>query len=313
MNRAGKPNLAVGVLFYEKVEQTIECIRSFLPSAVTIYVLNNGSSASSRQELGKFCNSYKQVTIFDPGSNLGVSVGRNYLISHTKEQWLLFVDNDIIMKTQDWLPRAEKYLASNSDIEVFIPRLFDAQEKVHVSPGSFELTGNKANLNYEVTGDLRNTFPGGASLVNRKVFGRLGPYDDQMFVGFEDFELCLRAICAGNPVKALIVHDIELVHDHRRVKTSEDKKAIQVRYSLDLHQLSFNRIKEKHNLELDTRWRPWVADQIKSTMTRPEMIKLTIVHPGPILNRAVGYLAVTFLGKRVTNRLVKWKSKFRKA
>lgn len=263
---ASQLNLAICILFYEKVEQTIECIASFLPPRVRIYVLNNGSSASSRRELGIFCKSYRQVSIFDLDSNLGVSIGRNFLISHSIEQWLFFVDNDITMNTQDWTQRMKEYIASYDDIEVFIPRLFNAHDKEYISHGSITITGNKAKLNDEVTNDITNTFPGGASFVNRNLFNRLGLYDEQMFVGFEDFELCIRAIRNGNPVKAKFVNDIKLIHNHRQVQKSEDTAAILVRYNTDRIEASFKRICEKHNIVLDNDWRPWVTNQVQKLL-----------------------------------------------
>ena len=63
-----------------------------------------------------------------------------------------------------------------------------------------------------------NTFPGGASFINRKLFDRVGLYDNKMFVGFEDFEICIRSIRLGIPIKAYLVHIIELIHHHQQTK-----------------------------------------------------------------------------------------------
>ena len=127
--RIAEVDLAACILFYEKLEQTFECIQSVLPSQVNIYVLNNGSSPSSRQKLGQFCDNYKQITIFDSDFNVGVGVGRNFLVAHTTEKWLLFIDSDIVVKTPDWLQRFTQHVSLHNDIEVFIPRLFDVQKK----------------------------------------------------------------------------------------------------------------------------------------------------------------------------------------
>ena len=45
----GKTDIAIQILFHEKVEQTIECIKSFIPSGKNIYILNNGSSKESTE------------------------------------------------------------------------------------------------------------------------------------------------------------------------------------------------------------------------------------------------------------------------
>ena len=261
-------NLAVCILFYEKLEQTIECIKSFLLSGVNIYILNNGSSPSARQALGQFCDNYKRIKIFDSNINLGVGVGRNYLISHTMEEWLLFVDNDITMKTSDWLQRFAHHVSQCSDIEVFIPILFNVQENYYSSYPPFKIVGNNVIRDKKIVNDLTNSFPGGASFVNRKLFEQLGLYDDKMFVGLEDYEFCIRGICLGKPAKACLIHDIELVHDHRHTKKTEDRKALLTRYDVNLFEESYNRIVEKYNLILEGDWVNWSADIIERILKK---------------------------------------------
>ncbi len=264
--RTADIDLAVYILFHEKLDQTIESIQSFLPSGVNIYILNNGSSPSARQALGQFCNNYKQIKIFDSDVNLGVGVGRNYLVTHTTEEWLLFVDNDITVKTSDWLQNFAQYLLQYPDIEAFIPRLFNIYENRYVSYCAFRIRGEIQGV--EIINDLTNTFPGGASFINRKLFDRLGLYDDKMFVGFEDYELCIRGIRLGNPVKARLIHDIELVHDHRQAKKSEDKNAVLTRYDVRLIEASSNRITEKHNIIFGNDWKNWVTNQVEITLKK---------------------------------------------
>jgi len=266
--RANSINLAICILFYEKLKQTIECIRSFLPSGVNIYILNNGSSLSARDVLGEFCDNYRQIKIFDSNVNLGVGVGRNYLITHTIEEWLLFVDNDITMKTSDWVQKFAKYVFQHDGAEVFIPNLFNAHENGYVSYRSMRIVGDKVIHDKKIVNDLTNTFPGGASFIKRKLFDRLGLYDDKMFIGFEDFELCIRAIRLANPVKAQLIHDIKLIHKHHKLDKDEDKNAVLMRYNLNSLEASFNRITEKHDVILESNWKNWVTNQLETILKK---------------------------------------------
>jgi len=262
-------DLAVCILFYERLDQTIECIRSFLPSGVNIYILNNGSSSSSRQALGGFCDRYKQIKIFDSDVNLGVGPGRNYLVTHTTEEWLLFVDNDIVVKTLDWLQRFTEYVSLYNDVEVFVPRLYNIHEYSYAPYRSIRIVGAKAFHDVEITNDMTNTFLGGASFVSRKLFDRLGLYDEKMFVGFEDLEYCIRAILLGAPVKARLIHDIELVHNHRQVIRERDKYSV-LTYNIDLVEASFNRMNEKHNIIFEGKhWRNWTVRQRAKVLKKP--------------------------------------------
>jgi GT2 family glycosyltransferase/glycosyltransferase involved in cell wall biosynthesis len=261
LSQAVNFTLAVCILFYEKLDQTIECIESFLPSGVRIYVLNNHSSPTARDLLGLFCRSHQQITIFDSDVNLGVSVGRNFLITHTTEDWLFFVDNDIYVTSNDWFQTFSAYILRYPEVEVFIPRLYNIHEQQFVT--YFQLAVDQQRvLYYPIENNTTSCFPGGASCISRILFDRLGKYDDKMFVGLEDFEFCIRAILRGAPVRSRVIDDIELRHDHRQVTKMEDTKAVLTRYNDSSIERSFHRIAEKFpGLIFQHDWRPWVADQ----------------------------------------------------
>lgn len=246
-----KLEVAVCILFFEKLAQTIECIESFLPSGVNIYVLNNGSSLSSRESLGKFCEPYKQIKIFDSNVNSGPAGGRNYLINHTHEDWLLFVDNDVSLKNKshDIMKILQNHVLSNKDIEVFMPDMYVAHTNSYAKPYSYRIEGDFAFLDELIFNNTVNTFRGGASFINRKLFDRVGLYDDRLFA-LEEFELTLRAIFLGVPIRVKLIHDIELMHDHRGAIKEVDKKAAEVRYNLDTLNKCYSLIKSKYGIQL---------------------------------------------------------------
>lgn len=304
-------NIGVCILFYERVKQTIECIQSFLPSKVNIYILNNGSSSSNREKLGKFCEDYRQIKIFDSKVNLGVGRGRNYLVNKTEEEWLFFVDNDIIIKTKDWIKRFTENLTQFPDIDVFIPRLFNANEKKYIKYCSIRIENNKAMHDLEIENGLTNVFPGGASIINRNLFNRLGLYDDDMFVGFEDFELCIRGILSNNPVKARLINDIELIHNHQIVVNNEDRKAVLSRYNVKIIEESYNHIVKKHNIVLISSWKSWVRKQLekilqdKKDFNRELSEKKLKVGVGPLFEEVGGVSQYIFNIKKHSNHRIK--------
>lgn len=262
-------SLAICILFYEKIEQTLECVQSLLPAGVPVVVLNNGSSAESRKRFAAFCADYPQVHLLDVPTNLGVSGGRNYLIQHTSEEWLFFVDNDIVMSTTNWLELFACHAATS--VEVLIPRLLNRHEGCYVEYRQIEVIGNKALFTAPI-GSTTNSFPGGAALVNRKLFQRLGNYDELIFVGGEDFELALRGVLTGKPVRALVVGDVEMVHDHRCALDPKDKEAVLHRYDKQRIQQSFRRIREKHGIIIEDNWEGWVDQQIRMQVPGSEQL-----------------------------------------
>lgn len=261
--------VVVCILFHEKVAQTIECVQSFLPANVPIVVLNNGSSTESIDKFTLWVGDYAQVRLLNAPYNLGVSGGRNLLIRETTEEWLLFVDNDIVMDSPDWFDTFQKYTSKN--VEVIIPRLYNHHDGCYAEFKSIEIKDGNA---YFVPGkdNCLNSFPGGASFVNRNLFKRLGNYDEEFFVGVEDFELSLRAVLTGNPIRALLISDIELTHSHLMLcATEDDVRAVRNRYNKDVLRKSYNRISEKYKLFFEDFWEGWVDQQVMSLKISPPL------------------------------------------
>lgn len=259
-----KQKLAIMILFHEKVEQTIECVKSFLPSGNNIYILNNGSSKESTLVLKDFCKNHNQIKIFDAGKNLGVGVGRNYLIDNTREEWMFFVDNDIYVTNNEWYDEFLVLKTSYPSIEAFIPKLFNIHESSYVTYHNVGIKDNHI-VSFKSTNGLINNFPGGASIIRRPLFERMGKYDDKMFVGLEDFEFVLRGLISNDPVRAILVDSIELVHDHKKIEKKVDKNAVMVRYDEELIQNSFDRMKQKYpEINVQHEWRNWVREQKRS-------------------------------------------------
>ena len=265
-------NLAVCVLFHEKVEQTIECVQSFLPAGVPMVVLNNGSSVASRELFAVWSGNHPCVRLIDVPENLGVSGGRNRLLQQTSEEWLLFVDNDIVVNTPDWLLRLKFHISADAQTEVWIPKLLNLHEERYAEYCQLEISEGKAVLTS--TAETRvNNFPGGASCINRTLFERLGNYDESLFVGGEDFELALRGIRSGAPVRARLISDVELIHDHRAVIKPQDVKAVLDRYDTTRISNSYERIKACHGVVLDDGWQAWVSRQLQTLVPGQGVMK----------------------------------------
>lgn len=259
-------NICICILFFEKVQQTIECVQSFLPSKVPIYILNNNSSEESTKILKEFCKKHSQVKIFDSPQNLGVSGGRNFLINNTTEDWMFFVDNDIIINTSNWLEIIADLIEKNPQIEAFIPRLYNLHEKKYANRYPFIIRNKTLIRDENSKSEIINRFSGGASIISRELFDRLGFYCEEMFVGFEDYEMALRAIMNSKQIKAKLVNSIELIHDHRIAINVGDKKSVQARYDLKKHKISSGYIKKKYGIRTSPGWQYWLNNQKKLMM-----------------------------------------------
>jgi len=256
-------NLAVCVLFFEKVDQTIKCVTSLLSSGANIYVLNNNSSQESVEKAQNFCRNYSQISLLHADKNLGISGGRNYLIRHTEETWMFFIDNDIYINDKKWFYKLKRHILKYPDADVIIPKLYS----IHIL--SREITPSVKLVNGKIeygspNENIINNFPGGASVINRKLFDKVGLYDEDIFAGgLEDLDLAIRAIKMKYQIKAVKIDDISLLHEHIFSDKQVDANAASIRYSTDPQNRSQDKIIRKHNLCIDNDTNEWLISQYK--------------------------------------------------
>jgi O-antigen biosynthesis protein len=263
--------LCVGILFYEKPEQTIKCIKSLQNKEIKIYLMNNGSSKKATQIVEKHTTNLTNIDWIDSKKNVGVGVGRNKIINKSHEKWIFFIDNDICIKTVDYIKLIYKAIIKNPSIEVFIPKLYNYHQSRYHKTRSLIIEGKKIEYTNEVEPTLNN-FPGGASIVSRELFKRLGTYDEKMFVGFEDIEISIRGLLKHEPIKALRLPELELLHNHKVLSRKEDLYSAQIRYDYSLIESSYNRMLEKHDIEFEKTWPNWISHQQNTIMRKQSLL-----------------------------------------
>ncbi|OGJ54734.1 hypothetical protein A3D11_01435 [Candidatus Peribacteria bacterium RIFCSPHIGHO2_02_FULL_49_16] len=257
-----KESLVVCLLFFERIDQTLECLQSFLFSNIRIVILNNGSSRGNREILENFCSRFHNIDLYDAPENLGVARGRNELLARTSEPWLLFVDSDIVVRTPDWLEVFHRHRRAAPETEVMVPCMFNVHEGRYNGYGSVRIEGKRLIREHDDRGSI-NFFPGGAAFVRRSLFARLGPYDPVMFVGDEDVELAVRALRLHAPIRGSLIHDIEFHHAHRAVTTADDQYAALTRYDKLFLLYSHLHLQAKHDIVYDAGWMHWAEEQMR--------------------------------------------------
>jgi GT2 family glycosyltransferase len=267
-----KNTLAVCIVFFNKATLTCQCLESIVASNIKIYVLNNGSNISSAKQVKDFCDQFENVEYLSSNSNLGCGGGRNYLIEHSTEDWLLFLDNDITMQTSGWCEKITAHLDSPADTDVLVLKILNVWDGTFIRPVRLDILKGKAEFSTVEKGNS-NVFPGGGSLISRRLFGRVGLYNTQLWA-FEDQELCLRAIYSGAPVVVKYADDILLHHHHEFVVKNEDKKAILARYDVDRIESAQLKIEEIYGIIFERDFKPWVEQQIRDHLVYPWIMKL---------------------------------------
>lgn len=255
-------SIAILVIFYNKLSQTITCIESFLYSSQNIYVLNNASDKNSWEYLKAYFEKHKNVILFNSDINLGPAGGRNFLIEKSTEDWIFIVDNDVFVKPEKyWKNIFHQKISEIKDGLMFSPKIFNVHENSYATSHTFVNTNGVLLLeesNFEVT----NYFSCCGIIINRKIFDLYGLFESNLFA-FEDYEFSIRAMCSTHgEFKVYPIPEIELVHDHQIQKGRNDKKAVLQRYNEDKISKSLKLISSKHNILFSHDWQWWTRKQV---------------------------------------------------
>ena len=265
-------SIAVAIIFFQKLDQTISCIKSFIDSEVNLYVLNNGSNTKDFEKIKSEFIGVDNIKYFDVNQNLGPARGRNYLLDQISENWVVFADNDITVEPHNWVQLVKTKIEANKNVDVYLPRLFNVHENNYAKFSSFSILNNRivdsASSKVDYT-DL-NWFPSGACVVKRTFFEEVGEFDCDLFA-FEDYEMGIRCLVNNRRINIKPVHEITFVHDHKFQSKARDKSAVLERYNSQRLLNSAKRIESKYNLVFAHDWSYWTNTQIKLMTTRSGM------------------------------------------
>ncbi len=260
------------ILSFNKVNQTIKCLKSVLPSGADIYILDNGSSEMQLNELMIFIDQYPNIKLYKSNKNLGVAGGRNFLINKSKSPWLLFLDNDTYLWNRNWLRIFIRFINLNPEANIIVPRLYNLHNN-SFSPNLFyQIEDNEIVLNY---GNFikPNLFPGGAVVIKKTIFDQIGYYDDNMLVGFEDFEFGIRPYFLGQgPLEIHLVNELIIIHDHSLVRNKSNIDSVMIRYDISELAKSFDRVINKYGVKFNHEYLEWTRLQTEEMLNKKETI-----------------------------------------
>jgi hypothetical protein len=187
-----------------------------------IVVVDNGSTDGSIEFLKK---EFPSVMIIDSGENLGFGRGNNLGVEkHPNYDAYLFLNNDVSVPS-NWLSDLVKILSSSKEIGAVGPKVLFSKDG-----GKGEGVINSAGIDVdrhfmaydrycEEKDDKKysnveevDALMGGAFLVKKEVFNKLGGFNPRMFLYYEDIDLSLRIRDLG--YKLYYVGTSEVYHDH---------------------------------------------------------------------------------------------------
>lgn len=213
-----------------------------LEQQTEVFVVDNNSSDNSVKELKKFEKIFPNFTLIENKENKGFAGANNQAAKLATGDYLLLLNSDTIVQRkafEELINVAEKKqlgiaasLLLNKDRTIQaqggeLPSLFTISNQMFFFDdlpiiGKFFPSTQYTGANFigqttdELIKDKKETFKpigwvgGTAMLINKNVWNKIGPLDEEIFMYGEDIELCLRAKEAGSKIG--IVCDSQIIH-----------------------------------------------------------------------------------------------------
>lgn len=220
------PKVSVIIINYQTWQTTLNLV-NFLYNCqdLEIIIIDNGPDDILRKSLEKYQD---KLRYFFMDKNLGYAGAINEGIKHAICEWLLILNNDIEVESHKIVELLKATVESNFLISA--PRLTDKQNNIQNSVGYFD-NFKKHFINFLLARprfiDSSNLAEksavdvavGGALLFNRKIIKRIGNWDSDYFMYFEDIDFCLRLKKEKIPI--LYTPNISFLH-HGSLTANKD-------------------------------------------------------------------------------------------
>ena len=214
----GAPLVSVVTLTHNKLEYTSRCLASLLSTAYApweLVVVDNGSSDGTPAWVAEFRDTAAaigvNVRLIRNACNIGCSTARNQGAAASTGARLVFMDNDVALRSRGWLARLGATLDADPQVGIVGPKLVYpvAPHRIQCAGVGISRTGR---VLFRGRGERRDdprfsrlepvqSLISACFMVRRDVFEQAGGFDEAFNpVEFEDFDLCYRVRSQGHRV-----------------------------------------------------------------------------------------------------------------
>ena len=194
-----------------------------------ILIAENSGNIDFKKKIEK---EYENCTVYLTGDNLGVSKAVNILLKKVETKFSLFITPDAFPK-DGCINLLYKELIANDEVAIASPRNINEKLK--------NLFGYYPTKNFFHKDDIQSIpvdwVVGGVMLLNNYVIKKIGFFDENFFLDYEEIDLCIRA--RKNNYKILFCNHAKTVNlDHQSSKFENKIKAHKTRiwhYGWSMH------------------------------------------------------------------------------
>lgn len=178
-------NYAAGIVLYNpEIKRLKNNIDAVCNQVKTVYCFNNGSK--NIDEIQKLLCRYDNVVLIEGIDNLGIATALNTIVQKADEEqveWLLTLDQDSVVC--EGMVRELATLTQDDNVFIICPQIEDVRRK-----------NEKAIIKSKSIDEVEFCITSG-SFMNIKRTVEIGGFDDWLFIGLVDNEICFRARSKG--------------------------------------------------------------------------------------------------------------------
>lgn len=193
------------VVTRNRKKELIKCLKSLRDSdykKTEVIVVDNGTKPPISLWLSKI---FTNIKIIRSDKNLGAAGGRNLGIKFTKGHYLLFMDDDAKADTK-MISELKASFKRYANVGIVQPKIYDMQNKnilqgigcdIDLLTGRVSALGIREKDTGQYDGIKEISTVGCVWMVKRKVIEKIGGYDEEYFIPYEDLDFSFRAKKAG--------------------------------------------------------------------------------------------------------------------
>ncbi|MHB8146701.1 MAG: glycosyltransferase [Vulcanimicrobiaceae bacterium] len=208
----------------EYTKQALDSIRTYTSEPYEVIVVDNGSKPETLAYLRAIDDPHVRVVYND--RNLGYGVGNNIGMAHTKGEYIVLLNNDVIV-TEHWLDGLLEPFGRIPDLGVTAPRsncVAGSQvvgDAAYSDPEGIQRYAAARRKRWRRSGYVTERAIGLCLCIDRRVIDEIGGFDDRFGLGnFEDDDLCIRIRAAG--YKIFVCNDVFIHHFGSRSFVAND-------------------------------------------------------------------------------------------
>ena len=196
------------ILISYKSEKLIQNFIKKLPKLIPIIIIDNSNSFLLEDVIKK---KYSNLEIFFK-KNDGVGSALNYAVDKTKTKYFLQISPDINFDYNDILIYLDLAKKLNNRFAAIGPRFLDIKKKGH------------KQISESVDYDWIDSIHGSCMFINKECFNRIGGFDENYFLYFEETDYCYRGKKLS--YKSYQINKSKVRSQGRSVDLSDDSEKI---------------------------------------------------------------------------------------